>query len=406
SLTRIGIFEHFLDAKTVVATGNGQSIYAIGCIDLRSAGPVVIEAPGGVLGFIISLWQQPLVDVGPLGPDKGEGGRFLLLPPGYSEDVPEGYFAVRSDTFLIHWVLRGFVKDGKPDAAVASLKRMKIYPLAEQSDPPSMSFVDLSGRKAVLIPLGEDVEGLAYFGWMARFLQREPVREQDKVMLGMLAGLGIEKDKPFAPDARTRAILTKAARVGRAMTATLAYETRAPNKLRWPGYSRWEELLLSEHTDFVHPHYIELDARAGLYYQAVGASSKALSPWVGVGSKYAAAFKDSQGRWLIGSHRYRLRVPANPPAKEFWSVTVYDAETRSMIANDRDISGRDSYQSSLKANGDGSIDLYFAPSAPPGLQNNWIATQPGVGFFLYFRWYGPLEAYFDKSWRLPDVERM
>jgi hypothetical protein len=167
--------------------------------------------------------------------------------------------------------------------------------------------------------------------------------------------------------------------------------------------SRWEELLLSEHLDFVAPNYVELDGRAGLYYQAAGASKGALLDVVGAGSKYAATFKDRDGNWLDGSRNYRLRVPPNPPVKDFWSVVVYDAETRSMIANDQGVSSRNSYQQ-FAANADGSIDLYFGSDAPEGKEDQWVQTNPGVGFFLYFRWYGPLEAYFDKSWQLPDVE--
>jgi hypothetical protein len=282
---------------------------------------------------------------------------------------------------------------------------MRIYRLADKENPPAMKFVNVSGRKAVLLPVGENLNGLAYFEKLARFVQREPAREQDKQFLGMLAGLGIEKGKPFAPDARTKAILTKAAQLGNAVTATLSYASRYPRKLRWPGVSRWEELLLTEHPDFVNPSYVELDGRAGLYYQAAGASKGALLNTVGAGSKYAAAFTDGEGRWLQGANSYRLRVPANVPVKDFWSVVVYDAETRSMIDTDQGRTGVDSYQK-LKTNADGSIDLTFGPKLPSGDESNWVKTLPGKGFFLYFRWYGPLQPYFDKSWTLPDVEKL
>jgi hypothetical protein len=162
-------------------------------------------------------------------------------------------------------------------------------------------------------------------------------------------------------------------------------------------------LLQTEHPDFVNPGYVELDGRAALYYQAAGASKSIFLDVVGAGSKYAATFKDRNGDWLDGAKTYSLRVPPNPPVKDFWSVVVYDAETRSMIANEQGISSRNSYQQ-LATNEDGSIDLYFGPEAPEGREEQWVQTNPGVGFFLYFRWYGPLEPYFDKSWRLPDVQ--
>jgi hypothetical protein len=405
SLTTIGVFENFLDAATVVATGNGETIYAFGNIDISESGPVVVEVPPGVLGFVMSGWQQPLEDIGPLGPDKGEGGRFLLLPPGFDQEPPPDHFVVRSDTYLVNWVVRGFVRDGKTEPAVEAIKSMRIYPLADAADPPSTQFVNVSGRKATLLPVGDNLGGLGYFENLARFVEREPVREQDKQFLGLLASLGIEKGRPFAPDERMRGILARAAAAGHAMTAALSYDSRYPHKLRWPGTSQWEELLQTEHPDFVNPGYVELDGRASLYYQAAGASKRIFLDVVGAGSKYAATFKDGNGDWLDGAKSYSLRVPPNPPVKDFWSVVVYDAETRSMIANDQGISSRNSYQE-LAANGDGSIDLYFGPEAPEGTEEQWVQTNPGVGFFLYFRWYGPLEPYFDKSWRLPDVEHL
>jgi hypothetical protein len=403
SLTTVGIFENFLDANTLVATGNGESIYALGAIDLGETGPVVVETPPGVLGFAMSGWQQPLEDIGPLGPDKGKGGTFLFLPPSSEEPVPEGHFAVPSDTMLFIWLVRGFVEDGKTEPAVEAIKGMRIYRLADAASPPPMEFVDVSGKKATLIPVGDQVDGLAFFETVARVVEREPAREQDKQFLGLLASLGIERGTPFAPDERMRDILTRAAATGHVMTAAISYDSRSPNKLRWPGTSRWEELLLTEHVDFVAPDHVELDPRAGLYYQAAGASKGALLDIVGAGSKYAAAFKDRNGEWLDGSRSYRLRVPPDPPVKDFWSVVVYDAETRSMIANDQGISSRNSYQQ-FAANDDGSIDLYFGPEAPEDKKDQWVQTNPGVGFFLYFRWYGPLEPYFDKSWALDDVE--
>ncbi len=406
NISDVGIFENFLDANTLVATGNGQSLYAFGNIDLSQTGPVVIEVPAKVLGFTMSAWQQPLEDLGPLGPDKGKGGKYLFLPPGYTRPAPAGYFPVKTDTYLINWLVRGFVVNGDPAPAVQSIKGMKIYRLDDRNKQPAMNFVNLSGRKATLIPLGDNLSGLGYFDLLNRGIQREPVRAQDKQFLGLLAPLGIEKGKAFNPDDRTKAILERAAKAGAAMTTAISYDSRYPKKYRWEGYSRWEELILSEHPDYVGPNYEEIDSRAGLYYQAAGASKSILLSAVGVGSKYAGAFKDKNDDWLMGDNNYKLTVPANVPVKDFWSVTVYDAITRSMIANAQKNAGRDSYQQDLKKNADGSVDLYFGPAAPAGNESNWVQTNPGTGFFLYFRWYGPLQAYFDKNWKLPDVEKL
>jgi hypothetical protein len=403
--TTVIIFEHFLDAKTVVPTGNGQSIYSVNFADLKETGPLVVETPPGVLGFAMDLWQYPLADIGVFGPDEGKGGAFLFLPPDYDGEIPNGYFVVPSDTYVVNVGLRGFVRDGKTDAAVEEIKGSRVYPLAQKNDPPPMHFADASGSPVVMLPLGDNLAGIDYFRILARIVEHEAVREKDRVMWGLAASLGIAKDKPFAPDARMESILTEAARVGCAMAAAQSFASRSDKKLTWPD-RRWEEIFQTDEVTLENPNYLEIDAKTTIYYQAMGASKSALKSIVGAGSKYSAAFTDSQGDWLDGSRNYRLTVPPNPPVKDFWSVTVYDARTRSMIDNPQGKSGRDSYQESIHKNDDGSVDLYFGPKPPAGHEDNWVQTLPGVGFFVYFRWYGPLDAYFDQSWRLPDIERI
>ena len=401
----IGIFEHFLHPRTLVATGNGQSIYAIANIDLSATGPVIVEVPGGLIGFIMSGWQQPLEDVGLLGPDKGQGGRFLLVPPGADVEVPDDVFVVRPDTFLVNCCMRGFLQDGKPDAAVAALRTMRIHPLADLVDPPPPQSRDLSGEPTTMVAVGDKIDGLGYFELLARFIAREPARDQDEQFLALARSLGIAPGQPFAPDERLRGILTRAARTGHAMVAAIAYVDRDGTRLRWPGQSAWEEVVTTSGIgDYMEDGYVDLDGRAALYYQAAGASKSINLTTVGAGSKYAAVYKDATGAMLDGSRTYRLRVPADVPAKNFWSVVAYDAETRSMIQTDVDITGRDSYQQTLTRNDDGSVDLYVGLTAPDEHADNWIPTKADVGFFLYFRWYGPLDAYFDKTWILPDLE--
>jgi hypothetical protein len=201
-------------------------------LDLSVTGPAVVEAPGGVIGFIMSGWQQPLEEVGLLGPDKGEGGPFLLVPPGYDDEVPEGYFVVRSDTFLVNLCLRGFAEGGKPEKAVSSLKKMRVYRLTDRAAPPTMTAVDLSGAPVTMIPLGESLDGIGYFELLSRFIEREPVREQDKQFLGLAQSLGIGKGVPFAPGQRMCEILTRAAQTGHAMVAALSQRKRRMHALR------------------------------------------------------------------------------------------------------------------------------------------------------------------------------
>jgi hypothetical protein len=400
--TTVPVFEHFLDAKTIIATGNGQSIYSAGVIDLAE-GPVVVEAPPGVLGFIMSLWQFPLEDIGPLGPDKGKGGSFLLVPPDHQEGLPDGYFVVPCDTYTINVGIRGFVEGGRTEPAVEQIRRMRVYRLAEREQPPEMTFVDASGTVGDFFLNGDNLDTIAYFRLLAKVINYEPVREKDKVMLGLAASLGLVKGKPFEPDARMAAILADAARVGRAMAAAQSYSSRYPARHTWEG-TQCEEIWQTEVASMENDNFVEVDAKTTFAYQAMGSAKAAMLSVVGAGSKYSGAFRDAHGQWLQGANRYRLRVPRDVPAKQFWSVTVYDAETRSMIDNKQGVSGRDSYQTTLAANDDGSTDLYFAPEPPAGHEGNWVQTNPGTGFFVYFRWYGPLEPYFDKTWQLPDVE--
>jgi hypothetical protein len=403
--TTVAIFEDFLDAKTIVATGNGQSIYSVSFADLQETGPLVVETPPAVLGFAMDLWQYPIVDIGVFGPDKGQGGRFLLLPPDYTGDVPEGYFVVPCDTNIVNIGLRGFVRDGKTESAVNVIKRSRAYPLAQKDNPPPMHFVNASGVAVTMLPIGDTLTTIAYFQVLARLVEHEAVREKDRAMLGMAASIGIEKGRPFAPDTRMQGILAQAAQVASVIAATQSFASRYPQRHTWPG-KRWEEIFQTTEATLENPNYLELDAKTTLYYQAMGGSKQILLSIVGAGSKYSAAFQDRAGEWLEGSHDYRLRVPPDVPVKDFWSVTVYDAETRSMIANAQGRSGRDSYQTDLQINDDGSVDLYFGPTEPASHARNWVQTNPGTGFFVYFRWYGPLEPYFDKSWQLPDIERI
>jgi hypothetical protein len=348
----------------------------------------VIEAPPKVLGFIMDTWQYPLEDIGALGPDKGQGGPFLILPPGYEGDVPDGFFVVRSDTNFVNVTVRGYVVEGRPEPAVEQIKRMRIYPLAQKN----------------LFFHGDDLDTISYFELLAKVAHEDVSREKDRAMWGLAASIGIAKDRPFEPDERMTGILARAAKLGAAMAAAESCASRYPAKHTWEG-TQWEEIFHTPHATLESPDYLEIDARVAIYYQAMGAAKAALLSVVGAGSKYSASFRDGSGAWLMGDAAYHLRVPADVPVADFWSVTVYDAVTRSMIDNAQGVSGRDSYDG-LVTNHDGSVDLYFGPEAPPGHESNWVQTNPGVGFFVYFRWYGPTQPYFDKTWRLLDIQRL
>jgi hypothetical protein len=245
--------------------------------------------------------------------------------------------------------------------------------------------------------------GMAYWESLNMVIQTEPVMERDRLILAQLRFLGIEKDKPFAPDARQKALLEEAAVVGEAMAKANTSDKRVEPPF-WPG-THWKHALVVS-VDQHMPVYDQLDERAAWFYEAVVVSKAMLTQTPGIGQRYIASYKDRDGRWLDGGNTYRLHVPPNPPAKHFWSVTAYDESTRQMLVTRQGRPDLSSRKADVVTNADGSVDVYFGPMAPAGKQPNWIQTIPGKGWFAYFRFYGPTEPFFDKSWGLPDFERL
>jgi hypothetical protein len=394
--TSIPIFEDFLTPKTLVPTGNQSTVYAYNVMTL-GAEPMVLEVIPDVVGFIGDAWQRPQSDLGRPGPDAGKGGKYLLVPPGYDGDLPEqGYYVVRCTTYNLFWLTRAFLKDGDNKAAAESLKGMKLYPLSKPDTP--QEYVNASQRPANGIP----PHGLAYWELVAKGLNEETVQTHDRAMMGMASLIGIEKGKPFAPDADTQALLIEAEKVAFAMSTTLSFESVVEGAIVYPD-RQWEFCFLTDSPSFDAEHRLELYERAAFTHQAMtGAFSMVLS-LRGKGSKYMFTSRDATGAHLNGSHSYTLNIPANVPAADFWSVCVYDTNTRSILDTGRPKSAVNSY-ADLPVNEDGSVDLYFGPTPPPSGETGWIKTKPDEGFFMYFRFYGPLEPFYDKSWKLNDVE--
>jgi hypothetical protein len=399
SLYKQVVFEQSVTPDMSVFTGNNSTIYAFGQLDLAKHGPIVLEAPAGTLGGIDNHWQYPLSDIGPFGPDKGEGGKFLIVPPGFEGTIPDGYFIVKSDTLQNFYLLRGVPKNGDMQGAVDNLKKGRLYPLSEAANPPETEWMNGSGLPAdITFPTD-----YRYFEILAEHLTAEPSRLRDKAMLGMLAPLGIVHGKPFKPDARVRGILERAAKVGNAMSRTIAYNSRNPNRVYSEG-AKWEWVFLTKSATFETETFLDVDASVTFSHQALFTAEGMVQKLEGKGSQYLAAYKDANGNWLDGNQSYRLHVDANVPVEDFWSVMVYDAESRSMILNDQ-LPGLDSNKK-LDTNEDGSVDLYFGPKPPKGANSNWIKTLPEQGFFLYFRAYGPKKEFNDLSWVLDDLEKL
>jgi hypothetical protein len=385
--------------KLGILTPNYTTPYIVGFVDLKESGPFVIEVPKGLIaGMVMDNWQRVLADLGVVGPDKGQGGKYLIMPPGYGPVEASGYFVVQAtsrDVFL------GFrIVDADRDKAIAEMvPQVKTYTWTVEGTGAPMDARAAGDKKWSQMP----PRGMAYWDSLNEVIQRNPIDERDRFVLAQLKFLGIERGKPFKPDARQSKLLEDGVVVGEAMAKANTSDKRVEPPF-WPG-TNWKHALVVS-IDQRALTYDQLDERAAWFYEAVAISKAMLTQSVGVGQRYIASYKDKTGAWLSGGNTYRLRVPSNPPAKNFWSVTAYDEGTRQMPITEQgrpDISSR---KPDAVKNNDGSIDVYFGPKAPAGKEANWVQTNPNKGWFAYFRFYGPTEAFFDKSWALPDIEKI
>jgi hypothetical protein len=396
----VGIFEELMDARTLFLTANTESVYAVTWLDLKD-GPMVVESAPNTLGILDDFFFGHVTDLGNAGPDRGQGGKFLILPPGYEGEVPDGYYTAKSRTFGNWLIWRGFLEDGDPQPAVANLKaNIRIYPLAQRDDPPATGFVNLSGRSFNTIHAND----LSFYEEVHAVIQEEPVDALDPEFLGLLAAIGIEKGRPFAPDARMTELLTDAAAVGNATARALVFRTRDPASYLFEN-SAWKTGFVGGSHEFEADGVRLLDGRSLFFYYATGITPAMSAKMVGVGSQYAGAMVDSEGRALDGGFTYRLRMPPDVPVKDFWSLVLYDNQTRSMLQTDQPFPSLNS-ERGVVANADGSTDVYFGPSAPEGKESNWIQTIPGKGWSVILRLYGPLEPWFDKEWQPGEIERL
>jgi len=416
------IWKKRLDAKTLVTTPNSDVLYAMSYLDLGKDGPLVMDAPSELQGILLDYWQRPIPvdggkffgDVGFFGPDAGKGGKFLLLPPGYKGTVPEGYFVYRSATNSVFVFLRGFYTDPKNLApAVAHLERTKIYPLNGEAGAKPMTFPDASGVSANLLPISDG----SVFDQLKLLADREGDNLAGPDWLGMLAAIGIVKGQPFTPDANTRTILDRAAKTAYKMSRVIGLEQNVSGRsLRVYPDRRWVNPfadgtpsnptgVLNMAWENVAGRYMDLDARIWMFTDYYSISPGMVSQTPGLGAKYMVAFIDGEGTPLTGNNNYRLKLPANIPAANFWSVTLYEAENASGLANGQPFPSLGSRDKPAQ-NADGSTELYLGPQAPQGKQSNWLATVPGRGYFAILRLYGPTEAAINKSWRPGDIEKV
>jgi hypothetical protein len=391
------VWESMMDAQTLLLTANTETVYGLGFLDLRADGPTVVDAPAHMFGNAMSFLQRFMVDFGPFGPDKGEGGKYLFLPPGYDGEVPDGYFVVESPTFNVIYGLRGFKVDGRNDQAVALMKQLKIYPLARVDDPPAMEFLDGSHQQIDTI----HTDTIEFYQQLAQVVAEEPADVFTPLERAHMASIGIEYGKPFEPDDQRRHLLAEAARFAAAVARANTFASRDPETYFYDD-RQWQAVTDVPYT-FERDGVLMLDRRAWVYYMALGNDPAMMAKTVGAGSQYQWTYRDANGDFLDGAKDYVLRIPADVPVNNFWSVVVYDALSRSELRNDMPLPSVSQY-TGPEANEDGTVDIYFGPTMPDGQEHNWIQTVPGRGWFPIFRAYGALDAYFDQTWKLPDIE--
>lgn len=396
----VAIFEDLMDSRSLFLTPNTESIYSVMWVDVKD-GPVVLETPPDVLGIIDDHWFRYVADFGRVGPDKGQGGKFLLVPPGYTGVIPEGYFVYHTKTYghLVFW--RGFIKDGSTAPAVAATKKYaKIYSLKDAGNPPPMNFINASGKHFNTI----GASTFKFYEDINNIVQYEPNDAFSPVILGQLAALGIEKGKTFDPDARMQKILTEAAAVGDATARALVFKYPDKNVAYYPGSSWFQGFVGGNYEFQSQPGVNNTDAMVHFLYYATGVTPAMSLEIVGKGSQYAIAATDSKGTPLDGSKTYQLHLPRNVPARDFWSLVVYDNQTRSMLQTDQRFPSIGSQKEGVVTNTDGSVDVWFGPAAPKGHESNWVQTVPGKGWSVALRLYGPEESWFDKTWRPGEIE--
>jgi hypothetical protein len=387
-----------------VLTPNSDTPYAGGLIDL-AAGPVVVELPPGALMCVVNdLNQRYVMDMGLPGPDAGKGGKHLILPPDYKGTVPGGFYTGTATTNRVILMLRALPPGGDMQAAIDTLKTARIYPLNQAGGSPDIKWIPIGDRPEDFTAFRLENK-LDYWKRLHQVIDSEPAFEAYRMNYGELAALGIEKGKPFVPDARMKRILEKAAKMANAQMRVQSFADRRPDRVAWPD-RKWEWAgLRPENGTFDLPSHKDLEAREKWFYQAAIESPAMFRRDAGAGSLYWLGIRDKSGAYLDGAKTYKLTVPLPVPAKLFWSVTIYDPDTRSEIHTKQGKAALRSLVELKDAKGH-AAELYFGPKTRAGQEGRWIQTLPRKGWFTYFRIYGPEKPAFDGSWKPGDFEKV
>lgn len=436
------VFSKLMDCRSLFLTANADTYYFWSFVDL-SNGPMIVETPPNTLGVFDDMWWRWVSDFGVPGPDRGMGGKYLLVPEGWKGQLPsEGYFIRHARTSRVSFLGRAFI-DEQPIAEIDKTVKstLKIYPyapggygttiasflggdakLGQLQKPTETKFHEGSGRIMNTIPPAD----YSYFEMLDKAVQAEPAEALDPEVAGQLYAIGIVKGRSFNPDARMKGILTEAAAVGNAASRTISFAPRASEGFGYyDAKSQWVNSLFVGGYEFLSPPpevtregikqsandgATKLNSRIGMFYTATGITPAMCMRLTGIGSQYLVAFFDAKGVALDGAKTYKIVLPKGIPAAKFWSLTVYDNQTRSMLATSQMFPrvGSQNYPTpAAKTEADGSTIVWFGPKRPAAAHDsNWVQTTPGKGWFVMLRLYSPEQSFFDKSWKVGDVEEV
>jgi hypothetical protein len=398
------IWKDRMDSRAWVPTPNADVIYSMGYLDLKETGPLVVAAPPNVIGMFTDFFQRTITDVGAIGPDRARGGLYLLLPPGYQGHVPSGYFTFTSSTYNVFLFFRTVMTQGDsgadPAPAVALAEQTRIYPLsAMEKDVEPMQFPNGSGQRVNMMYPTDST----YFDKLHEFVDYEPVEAIEPELRGVLASIGIIKDRPFAPTDRQRELLEKAVTTAPKMIAAMRMLGRGDDRHLYYHDRQYLNAWAGATAEFMQDSYLDVDVRAAFFQIAYSSAPAMAIHTINAGSKYPYTYRDANGDLLDGAHHYRLHLPADPPAKLFWAVTLYNVTDGTMTATDQVMPSINQYDT-VARNDDGSIDLHFGPTLPDGVPDtNWIKTDDQRAFICCIRFYGTAIEFYDQTWKPDDV---